>query len=68
MHNLHYGGMQLDVYKFPVIIKTVADALLRAEAKQIIECSLEREAIQPALLLFSYLAICSLSSWSKFRS
>jgi hypothetical protein len=60
--------MQLDVYEFLVIVKIVADALLRSKAKQIKECSLEREAIQPALLLFSYLAICSFSSWSKFRS
>lgn len=68
MHNLQYGIMQLDIYKFLVILKIVADALLRAKAKQIKERSLEREAIQPALLFFTYLAICSFSSWSKFRS
>jgi hypothetical protein len=68
MHNLQYGIMQLDIYKFLVILKIIVDALLRAKAKQIKERSLEREAIQPALPLFSYLAICSFSSWSKFRS
>ncbi len=52
MHNLQYGIMQLDIYKFLVILKIVADALLRAKAKQIKERSLEREAIQPALLFF----------------
>ena len=56
--------MQLNIYKFPVIIKIVVDALLRAKAsKQVKERSLEREANnQPALQFFSYLAICSFSS------
>lgn len=68
MHNLQEGIMQLDIYKLLVIMKIVVDALLRAKAKQIKECSLEREAIRPALSLFTYLAICSFFSWSKFRS
>lgn len=53
MHNLQYGIMQLNIYKFLVIIKIVVDALLRAKAKQIKEeRSLEREAIQSACRSF----------------
>ena len=35
MHNLQYGIMQLNIYKFPVTIKIVVDTLLRAKASKL---------------------------------
>jgi hypothetical protein len=63
---LQYGIMQLNIYKFLIIIKMVTDALLRAKAKQIKECSLEREAINLLCLSFLILLFAPFSLGPSF--
>src|SRR5918996_2101791 len=57
--NIHI--MQLNIYKFLIIIKMVTDDPLRTKAKQL-KNAVQKKRLYNLLCILSYLAICSFSS------